>query len=109
MSLTENVDAITATPYSYNATAYQGPVSAPDTHSQYLNLKIYPNPAQDYVQLRGMYMDFCHIYSPDGKLLRSLSIQSNNARISTAGLAPGMYFLRIKNADKSFSKKLMVE
>lgn len=67
----------------------------------YLNaggLKVFPNPARDYINVSGLRPDityeFC-IISPDGKLVDNVRLTGQNNRVLLNQLPKGLYFLRM--------------
>lgn len=71
------------------------------------NIKVYPNPSENSFKIEGIDGVFdLSIYNCYGKLVYRDEKNSGNAQID---LAPGVYFLRIKNAEsnKSFTTKLI--
>lgn len=76
------------------------------------NLKIFPTPATDYIYFdnqTGQKLLQITIYSTDGKLILTQSHPHTN-RLSTEGLADGIYYLRIGLADHmNLTKKVLIQ
>lgn len=75
--------------------------------------RVFPNPAHDEVSLHWPQTDqtvSLQIQDLNGKQYQSFSWESNaqNARIPIDQLAPGMYILRWKTAEKSWNQKLTI-
>ncbi len=75
--------------------------------SPYNNLLIYPNPAENMLNIEGLFSKNAQlvIYSIDGKVIlqQTVSNTSNKITCSVAGLNAGLYFIEIRNADNSLS------
>lgn len=58
-------------------------------------LKIYPNPAQDFIEVKGDLSDYskASIYSLDGKLIKNSDLKSGKIQVSQ--LPPSAYFIEI--------------
>jgi|GEM_PF-3102181 len=69
-------------------------------------LKLYPNPAHDYVFISGV-SGVASIYDATGKQVMRLNIptQSQPAKIAIQGLAKGIYFVRVGGQEFKFIKK----
>jgi len=72
-----------------------------------LNVSAYPNPANDYLQLKidaSTTLSFqsmtYQLYDIQGKLLIHKKVEDNNTSIPLNGFAPGTYFLKITNNNK---------
>ncbi|CAI8170666.1 MAG: Uncharacterised protein [Bacteroidota bacterium] len=64
------------------------------------NIVLYPNPADTYfIAENAAANDKLEIYNVAGKLVKSLSIQSNNERISIEDLSSGIYFAKINESN----------
>ncbi len=72
---------------------------------------IFPNPAQDYFNIRCNFPqseNIVEIYQLNGQRLLSKSF-SQNLRISTEGWAKGMYLVRILNEGLSVTERVIVQ
>ncbi len=63
--------------------------------------QIYPNPANDYLNIAGAENCMAYIYSTDGRLIETLSIDDKIQSISTSNYASGIYYLKLVNNDES--------
>lgn len=63
------------------------------------NFKIYPNPAQDFIQFQGETKSYstAKVYSLDGKLVKTADIHSGKIQISD--LPPAAYFIEVSGKD----------
>ncbi|MCA6069441.1 T9SS type A sorting domain-containing protein [Chryseobacterium sp. RG1] len=77
-----------------------------DTVSKKQNFKIYPNPAQDFIEFTGDSKNYstAKIYSLDGKLIKTSDINSGKIQISE--LPSAAYFIEVsgKNAPTETTK-----
>ncbi len=70
------------------------------------NLFIYPNPANDYVNINAtVNLKSINIYSIDGQLLISEIVDTNNAKIDISNLPSGTYILRAANQSALLIKR----
>jgi len=77
---------------------------------QAMNLKIYPNPATDYVEIHVPIGDYSlEVYTASGARVMSRSI-TGNSRISLASFAPGIYTFQLadmRNKLRDYQKVLV--
>ena len=66
-------------------------------------LEIYPNPANEYIRIKGK-LDQVHIYSLSG--VKVASYMQND--IPTTSLQNGTYFLEISNENQVITKKILI-
>ena len=75
-------------------------------------LLIYPNPTKHYFEV-GMIDDqvenYLEVLDGYGKLVLRTENVTTNDQISTSNLAPGVYFVRLIQNNRSFSSKLVIE
>lgn len=57
-------------------------------------IKIYPNPAQNFVILEGAQNEIVNLYSITGELIRSVAITTTHERIDVSDLVNGVYLLQ---------------
>ena len=70
------------------------------------NLFIYPNPANDYVNVNAtVNLQNIEIYSIDGQLLISEIVDTNNVKIDVSNLPSGTYILRAANQSALLIKR----
>lgn len=70
-----------------------------DTFAKKESLKIYPNPAQDFIQFKGENKDYstAKIYSLDGKLVKTSDLKSGKVQVSD--LPSSSYFIEVSGKD----------
>jgi hypothetical protein len=74
---------------------------------------LYPNPATDGVFIsfkEGRHDHFSKVIitDPAGRIVMTEACTSQSIRLNTAGLSPGIYFVRLVKADKIFTRKLII-
>ena len=64
-----------------------------------LNIKLYPNPAQDKVVIEGENISLILIYNAVGSLVKEIQTESGNSpvTIQLVDIESGLYFINIKN------------
>jgi len=68
---------------------------------------IYPNPAQSIINIESeRFIEQIEIYNVQGRLMRATPFQS---WVSIGEYASGLYFVKLKTANKTIIKKLIVE
>lgn len=76
-------------------------------NNQAAQFTIFPNPADDFVQLNGAEMgNQVRIIDISGKVIHTLTVQQTVEQINVADFAPGIYFLMIEN---QYSQKLIIK
>lgn len=72
-------------------------------------VKMYPNPATDYVTLKGQFMEELQVYDMNGKIVIRAKPNSNQFKLDVRNYPKGMYMLRILLQDnRGTYKKLIV-
>ena len=86
-------------------------ISATVDLNQKFDIKIYPNPFDDYttIELREMLKNKVQLFDVSGKLLRNFEIQTNRFKLSKNKLKAGIYFLQIQNKKGVFRKKIVIQ
>lgn len=90
--------------------------SIDDPQTAFLQMRLYPNPAQDVVNLTLSALQntdaTLRIFSADGKLVqhRALSLFADNQTIplNVSALAEGMYFVEIRTPSAVLTEKMMI-
>jgi len=76
-------------------------------------VSVYPNPAKDEVNitLKGFrtLQGFGTLVTTDGKMVKTFTISSNKTQINVQDLQPGVYILRIENAENVVVKRLVIQ
>jgi hypothetical protein len=76
-------------------------------------VQIYPNPAKDVVNIetKGFrtLQGFGTLMTTDGKLVKTFTITGNQTQCNVHDLQPGVYMLRIENAENVVVKRLVIQ
>jgi len=95
----------TNTPCDY----VDGPTSINGKQSNNLNISVYPNPAQDYLNIKtdGINLNDTdiHIYDVVGKKVHA---SITNSRIDVSALAKGVYLIKITVGEDYVVKKILI-
>ena len=59
------------------------------------NIKIYPNPANDFIFVEGDEIESVAVYNSMGQLILDFSVVDNVSKISTTNLSAGLYTMKI--------------
>ena len=103
--------------YEYGAPVWVGIDDNPVMPSAcQLITKVYPNPCSDHVIINytgGHGSAYCDLYSISGKQVKHIEIsnhelETNQIVIYINDLPPGIYFIRIRNENKTGNAKLIV-
>jgi len=70
-------------------------------------IKVYPNPARDYVLVNAMENTIIGIYDLKGQLCRSVVSSAAETRVDISGLRPGIYVIITGNEKSSATYKLV--
>lgn len=72
-------------------------------------VKLYPNPASEYVEINinNMTASQVAVYDIYGKLLNTIKMQGNTARLDIHDFADGMYFVRVLSDKGIVTKKFI--
>ena len=70
-------------------------------------LKVYPNPANDYLMVEGE-MSTVEVYNTIGQRLMAKTVNGNSTRISLSDFSNGIYFLRVNNNGEVITRKFSV-
>lgn len=79
---------------------------------QQLEINVYPNPASSVVTIKGnedLKGKAYQIYTMSGKLIFEDVFLNREAVINTKMLTAGAYFLKIKGANQTYAKQLLIE
>lgn len=84
--------------------AYEIYINGVAMQEELLNLRVYPNPATDMLQLHSTFFkneaaDYV-VYNTEGKAVATGKIIRENTEISMAGLAQGTYILNVVHNNK---------
>lgn len=86
------------------------PILSVSSNIDYQWLKVYPNPARDFVKIEVEHTGESEatLYSVDGRILKQLSF-SKEILLNTTGLGQGNYLLKIRNGLKESTIKLAID
>ncbi|MCE3280532.1 MAG: C-terminal target protein [Bacteroidetes bacterium] len=87
---------------TFNSTNSE-PISVEETHPLLFSLKLFPNPANELlnIEYEAMGIHAFYIYNSIGELIRQGNI-NNSATLDLNAFSEGMYFIRIHNISKRF-------
>jgi len=81
--------------------------------SEQAEVSIYPNPARDQVNitLKGFrtLQGFGTLLTTDGKTIKTFTISESETQLNVQDLKPGVYILRIENAENVVVKRLVIQ
>lgn len=72
-------------------------------------IKIFPNPANSFINILNAENSVFEIYNLIGKLIQSGKINSNNQSVDISGLLPGFYLIKIKKQENIFTFNLLIQ
>lgn len=72
------------------------------------SLKVYPNPANDYLIVEGEIMTSVEVYNAIGQRLLTKAVNGNSTRINLSEFNNGIYFLRVNNNGEVVTRKFSV-
>ena len=81
---------------------------AVNEHNQ-IEVKIYPNPATEYVQVNSESIERVEIYNMLGQQVFGQFYGDNHVVISTTGMAPGSYVVKVTTSNGSSSKQVIIK
>lgn len=70
-------------------------------------VKIWPNPAGDFVNISTARPFMVSIYSPDGRMIRQLQMRSLTETLDFTGQPAGIYLLQFNDGKRSFTRRLL--
>ncbi|MBS4013731.1 MAG: Ig-like domain-containing protein [Bacteroidetes bacterium] len=72
-------------------------------------IKIYPNPASDYVFIKSdSVIEMIELYDLNGRSIKSLMLNSNEYKIDLSALNNGMYIIKIYTGNNIINKKVIL-
>ncbi len=77
------------------------------TSSVQTEIKIYPNPINDVLWLKGNKYESYTLRNGLGKIVKSIMLQNTIEQIDMSNLPPGMYYLSSENSTQRFIQKLI--
>jgi hypothetical protein len=87
------------------------PVQITGTESEIIPVRVFPNPATDFLKVASSQAGTFDIITAGGrKILQNQHVNANAERtISTANWSAGLYLVEWKSGDKRFVKKVIIE
>jgi hypothetical protein len=84
----------------------------PDYHPEWLDVKTYPNPAKDNININTEYDarwigKVIDVIDMTGRIVLKTSIKSSVQSIYTSRLAPGVYFIRLEKEGEKVMRKFV--
>jgi hypothetical protein len=74
------------------------------------NIKIYPNPARDKVQLTGVKAGaFIQLFNSSGQLVKQARSEGESFTLDLPELTPGLFWIRIVDGRRSWTKEIVVK
>ena len=78
-------------------------ISEPD---QFASLHIFPNPADQFINIKGINTGELEFYNSSGTLIRKEALSGSGVAVQS--LKPGMYFLVIRDGSRTHRHKLII-
>lgn len=77
--------------------------------SEFHNIKIYPNPANEALTIESTNQEFtfCKLYNSTGELVKILHVENGINTYNISELKSGIYFIRVQEKGKNFVRKLV--
>lgn len=73
-------------------------------------VEFYPNPVSDWLHIKGLPSKVTlRIYNIEGRLLRTMDVQSSDVTVDTSALPKGIYFLLITKDDENIVSKQILK
>ncbi|MCF8365704.1 MAG: T9SS type A sorting domain-containing protein [Bacteroidales bacterium] len=87
------------------------PVNVPEHHSTPSKVFIFPNPADDYIEIYTAYEanGAAQLFSLNGRLITAFPLQNKHTKIDVSSIAPGMYVLKIVSGSEMHIEKMIVQ
>lgn len=77
-------------------------------HNQ-IEVKVYPNPATDYVQVNSENIERVEIFNMLGQQVFGQVYGENHVVISTTGMAPGNYVVKVTTSNGAITKQVVIK
>ncbi|MBQ2488293.1 MAG: T9SS type A sorting domain-containing protein [Bacteroidales bacterium] len=93
----------------FQAGKTEGPLSVAESRSSLADVKVFPNPASDMLQIRSdVEFSAVRIVNMAGQVVRQLSAEGMECSLSVQGLAAGLYILQLQTANGTVNTKVQV-
>jgi hypothetical protein len=73
------------------------------------DVKIYPNPATEFIRVNSKNIKAIHLYDANGKLVLQKNNCTDNDMLSVSGLAKGSYWIKVYHGDMVTVQLVMVQ
>tara|TARA_B100001758_G_C18193153_1_gene495699 strand:- start:210 stop:833 length:624 start_codon:yes stop_codon:yes gene_type:complete len=75
------------------------------------NLSIYPNPANDFLNITndGVVINTISIFNLNGQEVLNSEVNANEIRLNTSNISKGLYIIEIRSNDVSTKRKLSIQ
>ncbi len=73
-----------------------------------INLKVYPNPAAEFVIVKGTKLVAVDIIDLKGRVIKKQQASTNEMKLLVSDMAPGMYILRIQSAEGDYHESELI-
>jgi hypothetical protein len=85
-------------------------VTEPETVNAFSDaeIRVYPNPAEDFIQIRGIKHTKLTLINAFGKTIMTIPNYSENEKLNISRFNPGLYFLKITKDHTSVNKKIII-
>ena len=80
-----------------------------DNVAQTAAISVYPNPASDVVNIAGADMNKVSFADINGRTVKSLNVNANQATISISDLSTGVYMMTVETADGATTTKKLLK
>ena len=74
-----------------------------------IEVKVYPNPATNFVQVTSDQIQRVEVYNMMGQLVFEQFCNDSHVTISTAGMAPGSYAVKVTATNGTVTKQVVVK
>jgi hypothetical protein len=100
---------------NYKTADYFGTVLLVDPNHQNVSVDeiwqspfvVYPNPASDFIIIENAENALLEIFSPDGRLIRSVKIETGNNSIKISDIPSGMYIIHLTDEKQKYSQMIV--
>jgi len=107
VSATDDMGSLVSTGFKLTLSYHVGLNNAPED-----KLSLYPNPACDFLCLNldnPAVQAVISLYAADGRKLLEITFSGKECRLSTAGLAPGLYLISVRSGTELFPARFIKE
>ena len=73
------------------------------------SIRIYPNPASDYIKISGTDLINAQLYNLTGMLIKEEVVKNSEIMINTMDLPKGIYIVKVSSLNSETSKKIIIQ